>query len=288
MFGRLGRLLGQSHARAALAGGCAASALAAAHHCTSALASDMSTSGDPLSLGNSERLIQPTPRKRIAIYGGSFNPITNAHLNVAAEIMHSKLADEVWITPCGRRPDKPSLKTSMVHRLVMCHLAVDTTFGSRFGIKVCDEEVDKPRSMPSIILMRTLAEKYPEADFIFACGADQITEVKTWTAPGEPGYWAGVENAGQKFFDETHFLLIDRPGSELDDFEMPPNCQASTRRRTARPSRVPPAHPTDRPHRRAPATPSRAASAAGERGSQGARRQYDRDGPLEYRGAAAR
>ena len=47
--------------------------------------------------------------------------------------MHSKLVDEVWITPCGPRPDKRSLKTSMNHRLVMCHLAVDTTFGSRFG-----------------------------------------------------------------------------------------------------------------------------------------------------------
>ena len=123
---------------------------------------------------NSERLI-PTPhRKRVCVYGGSFNPITTAHLNVAAEsscarlrilrseawqasvcsasasasasaiqrnilptytcaVMHSKLVDEVWITPCGPRPDKPSLKTSMIHRLVMCHLAVDTTFGSRFG-----------------------------------------------------------------------------------------------------------------------------------------------------------
>ena len=39
-------------------------------------------------------------------YGGSFNPITNAHLNCAAEIIHSKLADEVWIVPCGARPDK--------------------------------------------------------------------------------------------------------------------------------------------------------------------------------------
>lgn len=127
-------------------------------------------------LASTERLLHQPPRKRIAIYGGSFNPITNAHLNVAAEIMHSKLADEVWITPCGVRPDKPSLKTSMIHRLVMCHLAVDTTFGSRFGVKVCDCEADKPRAMPSVVLMRQLAEKYPEADFVFACGSDQISE----------------------------------------------------------------------------------------------------------------
>jgi len=174
----------------------------------------------------SERLLKPPERKRIAIYGGSFNPITNAHLNVASEILHSKLVDEVWITPCGMRPDKPQLKTSMIHRLVMCHLAVDTMFGSRFGVKVCDEEADKPCAMPSIVLMRTLQRKYPEADFSFACGADQIIEVKSWLAPAEPGYWDEVPQAGKQFFAETHFLCIERPGSELEDgFIMPPNCE---------------------------------------------------------------
>jgi len=49
---------------------------------------------------------------RVAVYGGAFNPITNAHLNVASEIVHSELADEVWIVPCGNRSDKPELATS--------------------------------------------------------------------------------------------------------------------------------------------------------------------------------
>lgn len=192
----------------------------------------------PLGLGRTERLLNPMPRKRIAIFGGSFNPITNAHLNVAAEIMHSKLADEVWITPCGKRPDKPSLQTSMVHRLVMCHLAVDTTFGSRFGIKVCDEEVDKPCAMPSIVLMRTLAEKYPEADFMFAGGSDQISQVKQWTCPAEPGYWDEVKDAGVAFFYETQFLLLDRPGAELSASELPPNCQMVSEALKARGSKM--------------------------------------------------
>ena len=196
-----------------LLGGTAAAALYGLHSSTQAcfVGSPASCEKDDGQLmgRSTERLIPAASRKRIAIYGGSFNPITNAHLNVAAEIMHSKLADEVWITPCGRRPDKPGLKTSMVHRLVMCHLAVDTTFGSRFGVKVCDEEADKPQAMPSIVLMRTLAQKYPEADFMFACGADQIVKVKEWTAPGEPGFWDEVPDAGEEFFKETHFLLIE-------------------------------------------------------------------------------
>ena len=204
--------------------GCSA-AVAFCHGGEMMMDGDSSETHSTMVVGRStERLLPASSRKRIAIYGGSFNPITNAHLNVAAEIMHSKLADEVWITPCGHRPDKPALKTSMVHRLVMCHLAVDTTFGSRFGVKVCDEEADKPQAMPSIVLLRSLAERYPEADFLFACGADQITEVKSWPAPAAPGYWKEVPNAGEQFFTETHFLLIERPGSELENFTLPPRC----------------------------------------------------------------
>jgi hypothetical protein len=49
------------------------------------------------------------PPKRVAIYGGAFNPITNGHLQLATEIVHSGIVDEVWICPCGPRPDKPNV-----------------------------------------------------------------------------------------------------------------------------------------------------------------------------------
>ena len=35
-------------------------------------------------------------KKRVAILGGSFNPITDGHLKMAAEVIHARAADEVW------------------------------------------------------------------------------------------------------------------------------------------------------------------------------------------------
>jgi nicotinic acid mononucleotide adenylyltransferase len=55
-------------------------------------------------------------KKRVAVLGGSFDPLTNAHLKIAAEIIHADKADEVWIVPCAPRTDKPSLQTPVVHR----------------------------------------------------------------------------------------------------------------------------------------------------------------------------
>ena len=52
----------------------------------------------------------------IAVLGGSFDPITDGHLKCACEIVHARKAQEVWIVPCGPRPDKPSLRTSALER----------------------------------------------------------------------------------------------------------------------------------------------------------------------------
>ena len=182
-------------------------------------------------------------RKRIAIYGTSADPITDAHLKCCAEICHmskrcgvqphessprncasstyracaplrTELADEVWIVPCGERPDKPSLKTPYLHRLIMCHLAVNTAFGSRFPIFVCDEEMHERAALSSIVLMRKLKRKHPEKEFWFVVGADLIESLPSWNLPGEP-------MSGQNFYETQKFLVLARPGYELP--EVPSN-----------------------------------------------------------------
>ena len=76
---------------------------------------------------------------RVAICGGSYDPITIAELSAAAEIVHDGSVDEVWIVPCQRSDQNArKVKTSLEERLLMCHMAVNTRFGARFPVKVCD------------------------------------------------------------------------------------------------------------------------------------------------------
>ena len=158
---------------------------------------------------------------------------------LARYAVHSKLADEVWITPCGARPDKKSLKTPGLHRLIMCHLAVDTTFGSRFGVKVCDEEMKEPRNIPTLILMRRLKAKHPNCDFSFVVGSDLIPTLHEWDAPGCEGRWEEIPNAGEIFMRENHFLVIDRPGEhEEADGPLNPNFELIAPALEARGSRL--------------------------------------------------
>ena len=64
----------------------------------------------------------PRVLRRVGILGGSFDPITEGHLTLAAGVVQSGAVDEVWLMPCGERPDKPSLTTSVMHRYIMTQI----------------------------------------------------------------------------------------------------------------------------------------------------------------------
>ena len=74
--------------------------------------------------------------KKVAILGGSFDPPTISHLQVSVHVHSSRFAhtrchsqvvaeaynklsfDEVWLIPCGFRPDKTHISAPQ-HRLKM-------------------------------------------------------------------------------------------------------------------------------------------------------------------------
>jgi len=164
-------------------------------------------------------------KRVIAVLGGSFDPITDGHLKCACEIVHAGMAEEVWIVPCGRRPDKPSLKTPYLHRLIMCHLAINTSFGSSFPIRACDIEMGEDEALSTYHLMKRLQEQYPSPDFKFVLGADLIAgpgSLRTWGAPGVP-------DAGERLYQHSKFILLDRAG-----YAVPPDLPHNFTRLKAR------------------------------------------------------
>ena len=79
-------------------------------------------------------------KRKIGIMGGSFNPPTLDHLRMASEALNLGGLDEVWMVPCGSRPDKPSLRPAK-ERLKMVQLAIEDSFPKDFPIKTNDIEV---------------------------------------------------------------------------------------------------------------------------------------------------
>jgi nicotinate-nucleotide adenylyltransferase len=72
------------------------------------------------------KLIPSDYRKQIGIYGGSFDPIHNGHLNIALEILEAHQLDEVWLCPTFRNPLKEhSCFATEIQRLEMVMLAIE-------------------------------------------------------------------------------------------------------------------------------------------------------------------
>lgn len=165
----------------------------------------------------------PPPRKRIAVYGGAFDPITNGHLQMAAQIVQSGSADEVLVVPSGPRPDKPKLKTPAIDRYCMCQIAVNQSFTHSFPVKVSDIECTLEEAHATYDLLCALRDRHTDADFSFVIGSDWLQEgsnmaewdSKNWDwKPGDPEDRKKIVT-GHKMLSEFDFLVVKRPGYEV-------------------------------------------------------------------------
>jgi nicotinate-nucleotide adenylyltransferase len=115
---------------------------------------------------------------RIGLFGGTFNPVHNCHLTIAARVRERVPLDRILFVPTGDPPHKPQNGLApATHRLEMVRLAIasDPTFS------VSDMEVRKPTKSYSIETVRALGEQYgPEVELAFIIGLDAFLEFPNW------------------------------------------------------------------------------------------------------------
>ena len=89
-------------------------------------------------------------KTKVALFGGSFDPIHNGHLALADEALSRGLADEVWFMVTPQNPHKQGSTLSDEQlRLQMVQLAIE---GKR-GVVASDFEFTLPR--PSVVRTRS-------------------------------------------------------------------------------------------------------------------------------------
>lgn len=116
-------------------------------------------------------------RKRIGIFGGTFNPIHFGHLRSAEEVREAQQLAQVWFTPSGSPPHKAWHGVAPgLHRAAMVRLAIA---GNR-AFRVCTVELERRGHSYSIDTVRELSECNPGADFAFILGLDAFREIATW------------------------------------------------------------------------------------------------------------
>jgi nicotinate-nucleotide adenylyltransferase len=116
-------------------------------------------------------------RQRVAIFGGTFDPIHNGHYRVAESVLAAFAMDRLYFVPAFVPPHKRGQTlSSPYHRLAMLVLA---TFDSP-RMFVSTVELDSPTRPYTIETLQRLQADRPEWRLFFVMGADSFSDVTSW------------------------------------------------------------------------------------------------------------
>ena len=140
-------------------------------------------------------------KKRVGIFGGTFDPIHIGHLIVAETIMDEFHLDKVVFIPAAVPPHKLDRQISPAkHRYMMTMLA--TCSNPRFQVS----DMEMHRQGPSYsrdTLAQLIKEHGSDTEFYFIVGADSVENLHTW-------------NRIDELLTMCHFIGASRPGCMPD------------------------------------------------------------------------
>ncbi len=137
--------------------------------------------------------------KRIAFYGGSFDPLHCGHLTIARKLTGIFQLDEFVFIPAFHAPHKKDKNpTSAFHRFAMLALATNT----EEKIKISKIELDAPHKPYTFETLTRLKNELENTQIFFVMGADSWAEITTWRE------W-------EKVLTLVNIIVVTRPDYEI-------------------------------------------------------------------------
>src|SRR5689334_20311386 len=139
--------------------------------------------------------------RRVGIYGGTFDPVHNGHLEVARRVLQLFKLDEVIFVPACVPPHKRNANvTSAFHRFAM--LALATEADQRLLVSTIELDApEQPYAVETVERMRNALRA--ETELFFLMGADSWLEIKSW-------------HQWQRLLSLCNFIVVTRPGYEFE------------------------------------------------------------------------
>lgn len=161
--------------------------------------------------------------RRIGLFGGSFDPVHNAHLALARAALSELALDEVRWIPVGQPWQKTRRLADPADRAAMVALAIEGE--PRFVL----DPIELQRAGPSYTLdtVRDLQASMPGAQWFLLLGQDQHAGLPTWHGAEELVQLVTLAVAGRPGAPpvESHRTV---PGARVCPVALPPMDVSST------------------------------------------------------------
>lgn len=143
--------------------------------------------------------------KRVALFGGSFNPIHLGHLALAREVVSRGLADETWLMVSPHNPLKPS--ADLLDETLRFEMACIAT-ADQPAVRASDFEFSLPRPSFTWRTLEALRHSHLHTQFTLLVGADN------WACFNR---WAHYE----EILQSTPIIIYPREGYEIEEIKLP-------------------------------------------------------------------
>lgn len=117
---------------------------------------------------------------RIGMFGGSFNPIHNGHIQLIKGIISELNLDKLLVVPSFLPPHKlVESPVSPQDRIAMCKLCVSDIPKA----EISDMEIKRGGKSYTYETLQELHSIYPADDLFLIMGADMFLSIETWKNP---------------------------------------------------------------------------------------------------------
>ena len=117
--------------------------------------------------------------ERIAIFGGTFNPVHVEHIKIVESAINELNLDGIFVMPTFLSPHKTLIPAKETERLNMLKLA----FSGISKVEVCDYEIKKGGVSFTYQTAEEFRNLYPDAQIFWIVGGDMLVDFKTWRYP---------------------------------------------------------------------------------------------------------
>jgi nicotinate-nucleotide adenylyltransferase len=130
---------------------------------------------------------------KLAIFGGTFDPIHMGHLRAAEAAREQFHLDRVFFLPTGVPPHKRMPAASAAQRLAMIRKAIR----GNAAFSVTAWEIQQQRKVYTFETLAYFNARYPDAALFFILGSDSLRALPTW-------------RQGAALLRQCRFLAVER------------------------------------------------------------------------------
>ena len=135
---------------------------------------------------------------RIGLFGGSFDPVHRAHIELLERLQDHCQFDQVEVIPCGRHALEKVFSVGDDERLGMLQLAIKAIP----FLKLSHVELERDAPSYTIDTCKEARERFgPEASISLIVGSDILAQLHRWSR------W-------QALLDSVNLLIVERPEAE--------------------------------------------------------------------------